>query len=635
MRLGERALGDQARDEGIPARGVERPVRVLGGPLPAEQELALVGVVAGVQDRVQHLGHADAVVPAPEGVVELGCGDEGLGHRGLDHIDQCLELAPIDQTVGAVAVGGDLDGLEDEPQERTAEGAVLCLGPLLDAAQDRRGLLQPVPFADLGIGQRTLLAGQHVGDPDVLHPSVKLIGQILEIQQIAVDLHLPGALGQMPEGLQLVGEPPHLLHRELAEGLRVGQRGVHAGGDHGVHRRIVLLHELEVLHRPLARARRDAVDAQDRAHGVHHVGVTAALDQFLVVALGDLAEELDRSAHLGLRIEQCAHGLVVQELVFLRLHGSLCVALLRGRLPGSAGTGLGGTVQVDRILQLAHRAPGCEVCAKCPRGLDQGVHGDRATAGIGATRGLAGVHRLVLGLQFCGQCPCSCLVVHGLVGGSLQRLLRGHVTVALQHAPIDLGLDRLVHRAERRDGGRHLLDRGVARGIRDRGDLGIALCAVFVPHLADRARSDHLGLGLELPHHLGQHALAQLARLLGELLQELGAGVQGPLQRAHAALLQALKGFVCGIKLGQQACLLLGLRDLLVGREHAVEDLADLVIDLEVAPAHEVRKGLVDVHQPGAEPAEQGLELGAGGFPFQQVLLEGLCPLLVVLALLV
>jgi len=100
-------------------------------------------------------------------------------------------------------------------------------------------------------------------------------------------------------------------------------------------------------------------------------------------------------------------------------------------------------------------------------------------------------------------------------------------------------------------------------------------------------------------------------------------------------LLQALDRGVGGIEIRQQASLLLSLRDRLVGREHTVEDLADLVIDLEVPPAHEVGERGVDVDQPRAEPAEQGLELGAGGFAFQQVLLEGLCPALVMLALLV
>ena len=673
VRLGDLALVDHARDERVPPAGVERAVLELGGPPTAQQQLALVGLVAGVQDRMQQFG-LPAVAGVAEGVVELRRVDRPRAEDRRDAFDQRGEALAVLDARGAVGVGRLLDRLEHQPQERAAELAVHALGPLLDAREDGLGELQLDPRL-LAVGDRGALARDLGRDADLLHAREQLVGGFFDVEEVAVDFHLARALGELPHGAQLVVQAAQLFHGQLVQGLRVDHRGVDAGLERGVHGRVVLGHGLHVREGRLPEALGHAVLGQDGAHRVDDIGVAPALDDLLVVALGDLAEELEDLLHLGLGVMQRLGGVVVQELVALGLHRRLGVALGGGLLPALGGAGLGGAVLVGGVAQVFHPAPRCQVLGELLGCLGERVDRDGAAVAGGAAGGLPRVQHLGLGLELCRQRPGAGLVVHRLVGGLLDCTLVDQVAVALEHALFGHAFDHLVDRRGVDDGAHQRVARleaeHIGHQVRMQAVLGGHPAQAREVRPGQHGLGVHLGQGvgveaetllglhqvagsgvdglallepahgpvdrllLDLGAHLGLDLFAQLGGLLLQRLDGLVAGVDRPLQVAQAASLQLLNRLVGGVEVGQHAGGLLGLGDLLVGGDHAVEHLADVIGHLQVAALHELLQALVGADHPRPEAAEQRLQLLARGLALEQVLLERLRQALVIRALLV
>ena len=350
----ERAVLGQPGDEAVPARAVDRAVGQQLAPAAPEQQLAQVALVAGVQDGVQQLGVADAVVTLAERVAELGRFDQLVRERRRHLVEDGLQLLAVLHAVAAVALGRVLDGLEHVAQERAAELAVHLLRPLLDATQQRAGELHPA-FALVGRRQGARLARHGVRDADGLHARVQLVGGVGDVHQVAVDFHLSRALGQEPERLHFLVEAAQLLDGQRLQRLCRLQCAFNRSGDRVVGLGVVLLDRLEVLGRVLGRCRLDAVGGQHGACRVHDVRVAALVDHGLVVALDDALEELERLLRFRERLLRGPRRRVLQHLVLLGLDSRLRVALGGRIAPRRAGAPLGGGVLPHLGLQVFER----------------------------------------------------------------------------------------------------------------------------------------------------------------------------------------------------------------------------------------------------------------------------------------
>ena len=185
-------------------------------------------------------------MPTPEGVVQLGGGDHALLEAGGHALDQLDELGAVRGTVGTVAVGSGLDRLEHQAQERATELAVFGFCPLLHPAQEGPKELHAL-LEGLGRGDGTRLAGDGQRHADHVQLVHQLLLGFFQVHQVAVHLHLPAALAQVPDGTDLVAQTPQLLHREVLDGFGVGQGGFNRRAQRLVHGRVVVLQHLHVL----------------------------------------------------------------------------------------------------------------------------------------------------------------------------------------------------------------------------------------------------------------------------------------------------------------------------------------------------------------------------------------------------
>ena len=227
-------------------------------------------------------------------------------------------------------------------------------------------------------------------------------------------------------------------------------------------------------------------------------------------------------------------------------------------------------------------------------------------------------------------------------------LLRVQPPLRLELGPVDAA--QLGHGHEER------VERGINHirvGLRAR-ELGQAvvggqLAGEELPGAID-GLAQHLAPGFHL------HLLAQRGGLFLQALQRARARAGQPLHVAHAT---GAELFLCGLgrilaerlvggelllshagllragKERHQAARLLGGLDRLIGGQHAVEHAAHVVGDRARGRVarEEILDAAVHVQQPGAEPAEQRLQLDARGVALGQVQLEGLGELLVIGAL--
>ena len=441
VRLGQHTLGVHARDERIPAAGVEHAIVGQLGPSAPQQQLALVALVAGVQNGVQQLGARQLV--GPEAVAQLGRLDAALALQVRLHLAQQLLVGlQVDGLVGAVALGGLLDGAEHEASHRPAKGAVEPLGPLLDPAQARQGSAQQQPA--LVARRDRLVLAQFLGHPALVQAARHLGNGVFHVQRAAVHLQLATALGQVPQGLNLLVQAAQLLDAQRLKRLGQGQRTAHAGLQRVVHAGVVLAHLVQVVERILLALLPHPVGGQHGTGGHHHIRVSALLDGALGPALGHLAEELQHGLALVQRFQGGAGRFVVQQLVALGLHRFFGLALRGGLLPAPGSTPRRRLVLAGLGAQIAQRRGGHHLLPELPCGFGQRVDRDARALGIGAAGVGALVQQLALTAQFAGQYPGARLVVHRLQGRALDGALVGQVGVVLQHALVGQRFDRLA-----------------------------------------------------------------------------------------------------------------------------------------------------------------------------------------------
>ena len=347
---------------------------------------------------MQQLRVADPVVALAEGVVELRRCDQALGEGGGHRVHQRLVALAVDHPVGTVAVGGLLHRLEHQ----LGEGAAHALCPLLHPTQDRAGVLQ-LAGELLARGHRPGVAGHGVGHADLLHAVLQLGLGVLDVEQVAVDLHLAGALGQVPHGLDLLVQATQLVHGQRIERLGQVECALHGGLQCREHGGVVLLDQGQVLERGLAGLRCHPVGGQHGACCVDHVGVAPLLDHLLVVVLDDALEEGEVLAHLGLGVDRGLGGGVVQHLVLLGLDRLLGLTLGGGLGPALARAALGGGVLPGLRLQVFERGAGDHIRGELLGRLDQGVDRDPAALRVHLPGVRARVQHLGLGAQLGGK----------------------------------------------------------------------------------------------------------------------------------------------------------------------------------------------------------------------------------------
>ncbi len=484
-----------------------------------------------------------AVVAFPKGVTQLRRGDRAALHLGHQVVDQLGELAPVDDALRTVGVGGVLDRLEQDALERPTVLAVDAADPLLDPRQDGNGRLQP-GLALFALGKCAAVARRLDRDAVGFELQVQLLAGVVQVHAVARDLDRPVALGQVPQGLDRI-----VQHVQLAERQRVHGLGV-VGGlfDHRHHcvvgGRVVLAHGLHVLARLLAGGGLDAVGREHGARGVHDVGVAALLDDLVVLAPDDPGEELADAHALGLGGQQLFHRSVVQQLVALGLGGLLGLAGCGGLGPFARGPALRRGVAPHSALDVAQRGPVDHVGREALGGPHQHADGDLAAGGVHLPGVLPACQHVGLAAQLGGQGLRPCLVVHGFVGSGLDRALVDQLAVLLQHPALGQALDRIPAVAEGLDGLHHRLDGLVAEAVRDRGHVGVVrVCLAQRPGVGPVPLDHgHLDLGV----HLALGALDEAT--LGQALQLL-AGL-GLLGRHHLLLDGRARGVLGRLALG-------------------------------------------------------------------------------------
>ena len=516
--LGQLALGDHPAHESIPAARIEPAGLGFGGPATAQQQFALVALVAGVQDGVQQFGLAGVALREAERVAKFRRRDAARLEGWLDGFQQVAVPLEVGGGISPVAVGGLADGLEHETPEAARDlAAVHAIHPGFHPAQ-RGAHAHEVAHTLLALGHGLAFARCSVRHAEFFQAADKLLGDLLAVDQLPVDLDQALAPGQIPQAFDVVGQRAQFAHGQFGQGLGVLLGIQQHGFEHREQFRVVAFHGFHVLARILA-THANPVLGQDGARCIHDVEVPG-LGYLLGFRVGNALERGRNPLRLGLGFIGGARGRVLDQLEPLLPDGFLDVALLEGVLGRLAGSCLG------RCVLGRAKAAGFGVLDH-PGGVVLRHFGEH----------LGTAHGLLQARQFSGEEPAAHVVVDGLVGGLGDGLGRCQFAVAFQHAQVGGRLDNLTERL----GVEHLAYHGVAglEAEHFRHHIGVQTLvgehAVFT--MAQALPID--GAQRALGEHCAQGRNAQAVA---------GRGLDGfALGRSHFAMFQPAHGGIDGL----------------------------------------------------------------------------------------
>ena len=178
---------------------------------------------------MQDLVHCRPARVLAEGVAKLRRSDQLRLERRGDAIEQATEAVQVRGLVCPVGVCRVLDAAEHKSPERPhPPGPIHRADPAFDAARRRDEGAQLCPTR-LCRRHSLPFAGDGVRDADFFEAGEQCVLHVLAVHQIAVDLHLPGAPGQMQHGVDLVAQAAHLFDGHFLHRFGVGLGCVQAG----------------------------------------------------------------------------------------------------------------------------------------------------------------------------------------------------------------------------------------------------------------------------------------------------------------------------------------------------------------------------------------------------------------------